>query len=147
MLKGACNRNHLTILLANTDGLTRLDDVGRNVENLAVNDDVLMRDELTSRGTRRRKTEAIDNIVKTGLAELKKNITRLTLLDLSALEEDAELLLAHSVDVLRLLLLEKLLAILGDLALTLGTMLPRRIGTLDFLFTAENRLAETTGNL
>ena len=147
MLEGARDGDHLTILLADADRLTGLDDVGRNVEDLAVDDDVLVGNELTGRRARRSDAEAIDDVVETRFAHLEEEVARLALLGHSALEEDTELTLAHTVDVLGLLLLEKLLAVLGDFALTLRAVLSRRIGALDFLLAAENRLAEATGNL
>ena len=83
------------------------------------------------------------------LAKSEHDVTGDTRLRLRTLEEQAELLLAHTIDGLDLLLLAELLTVFGNfLAALVRTMLPRGIrAALKNLVRSKNRLAETTGNL
>ena len=76
-------------------------------------------------------------------------VARDALLSLGALEEETELLFAHAVDGLGLLLLPELHAVFGHFPAAFDrTVLPRRIGTpVENLVWPEHGLAETTRNL
>ena len=106
-------------------------------------------DELAGAGARRGEAEPVNDVVETALAKREHDVARDALLGLGALEEQAELLLAHSIDGLGLLLLAQLDAVFGHfLAALVDAMLPRRVLTpVEHLVGAEHRLAETARNL
>ena len=106
-------------------------------------------DQLAGPRTRGRESETVGDVVEAAFAHGEHDVARDALLRLRTLEEQTELLLAHAVDRLDLLLLAQLRAVFGHfLAALVRAMLPGRVGTaLQHLVRSEDRLTETTGNL
>ncbi len=77
--------------LTDADNLTRLYRIRSNVHNLAINNDVLVKDKLTGSCTTRSNSKTINQIVETTLEKLKKNLTCNTLGTLSLLKKATEL--------------------------------------------------------
>ena len=131
-------------LFTNTNNLTRLNLIRRNVHNLAINGDVLVADHLTSSSTCRSNTQTINHIVQTALKQLKQNLTGDAVCLGGLVEQIAELTLKNTIGVLCLLLLSQLHSILRLLAAAVITMLPRgEVALRKNLVSTENGLTET----
>ena len=95
-----------------------------------------MENELTRGATARRKTEAVNDVVKTHLKHLQQVLAGDAFLAESLLEEPMELQLAHAVLTAQALLLAELAAVFGHLLGTAtdvhtgssGTLLDRALG-------------------
>ncbi len=110
------HRRLLARLHANADFLARLHEEARDVHRLAVHLDVAVANELARRLAARREAHAVDDVVETALERGEKVVARDARQRRDALERVAELLLAHAVDALDLLLLTQLLRVLRRLA-------------------------------
>ena len=110
----------ITVLLADSDNVAGLDEIGRDVNTTAVHGEVTVTHGLTCLLASAGKAQTENNIVETGLENdhqvLAGNALHLTSTD----EVAVELLLEHAVDELNLLLLAQLHAVLGFLATALG---------------------------
>ena len=134
-------------LLANTNYITRLHLVRGDTYNIAIDDNVLVVDKLTSSSTSRSNSKTEDDIVKTALQVLKKHLTSDTVSLGCSVEHVVELTLQNAIGVLCLLLLSKLSTILRHLTTTVIAVLPRgEVATGKNLIFAENGLAKTACN-
>ena len=148
----ACNRllDDLEALgaLADSDYIAGLHLCRRDVAVVAVEGDVVVAYELTCGGPGGGDAETVHYVVETALEEEDEVLTLLTgeagSLDVGVVE----LALQNSVHVLDFLLLLELGAVLfGFLALRCETVLSRReVSLLKIFVSAENRLAEFTGD-
>ena len=134
-------------LLANTNYITRLHLVRGDTYNIAIDDNVLVVDKLTSSSASRSNSKTEDDIVETALQVLKKHLTSDTVSLGCSVEHVVELTLQNAIGVLCLLLLSKLSTILRHLTTTVIAVLPRgEIATGKNLIFAENGLAKTACN-
>ena len=118
-------------------------DVGRDVDLLAVDNDMSVADELTGLTAGSSKAHTVDKVVETGFEKLKKLETGSdVLVGLSNREETTELTLGDSVRETKLLLFGHLETVFSLLLLTGLAMLSRnRLTTLKFLTIAKDRIA------
>ena len=122
--------------------IVNLAKIGRDVDFLAVNEDVAMVHELTGRGSRTGEAHAEDEVVETALKNAEEGQTSDGSILFGNHEETAELAFVYAVEFLQLLLLKKLGSVLGRLPFAIRAMLARTIRTtLEFL--AGLRSAET----
>src|SRR5690606_28739333 len=91
------------------------DRVRRDVDLLAVHQEVAVAHELPRLCARRREARAIDDVVEPALEQLQQRLTRDAARPLGRLEVAPELVLEHAVDALDLLLLAQLDAVADDL--------------------------------
>src|SRR5262249_48999818 len=106
--------------------------VRRDVDLLAVDQEVSVAHELPRLRPRRREPEAVDHVVEPSLEQLEQRLARDAASPLGRFEVPAELILAHALDSLDLLLLAQLDAVAGHLRFPRLAVLPRReIALLD----------------
>ena len=130
------------------DHIADLDQEGGNVDLLAVNGDMTVGDQLTGLLAGQGEAEPKDYIVQALLADLQKGQTGKVLVLLGDGEVAAELTLGYPIGQTELLLLEQLLAVFGDLAVTVLAMLTGSIRTFgEFLASSQNRITEMPGYL
>ena len=97
--------------LRDLDHIAGLDEVGRNVDLLAVDGEVRMADELTGLTAGHRKAHAVNNVIQTALDRDEQVVTGLAGGGSGGLIVTAELLFEDTIDELDLLLFSKLKAV------------------------------------
>src|SRR6266545_6787814 len=145
-LAGDQERCRLERLRLDVDDVVRRDAEARDVDLLAVDQEVAVADELASGATRAGNACAIHDVVQARLEDLQQVVAGLALALGGLLVVAAELLLQHAVAVLGLLLLlhlQQVLALLDARA----TVLARRVrATLEGLVAADQVDIEATRN-
>src|SRR5262249_23550875 len=114
------------------DDVPFLDRVRRDVDFLAVDEEVAVTHQLARLRPRRREAEAVDDVVEPPLEELQQRDAGDAARAFGGLEVPAELILEDAVDALHLLLLAQLKAVAGELRFPRLAVLPgREIALLD----------------
>ena len=132
--------------LANTDYLTGLYRIRRNVHHFTVYRDVLVPHQLPSCGASRSNTHTEYHVVKTALQQLKQDFTCNTLKRCGFLKQIAELFLQHTISVFSFLLLAKLNTVFRSLSLSRVTVLSGRVVLLRQNFIcSKDTFTELTG--
>src|SRR4051794_19763212 len=124
---GDDERRHLHARRAHLDDVVLADEERRDVDLLAVDQEVAVLHELAGHVTAVREAGAVDDVVEPTLEQLEKVLAGLAGTPVGLLVITAELLLEHAVDagaLLLLPLLQQVLAVLGAPA----TVLARRVG-------------------
>src|SRR5690606_28819973 len=109
------------------DLVARLEAVRRDVDPLAVHEDVAVRDELPGLAPGVADAEPVDHVVEPGFEELQEHGTRRALGLGGLVEQVAELLLAHVVVDAQLLLLAQAHPVVARLAATALAVLAGRV--------------------
>src|SRR5918994_114860 len=122
-------RGQLERLLAHVDDVVVGDLEGRDVDLLAVDQEVAVRDELAGLAARPGEAGAVDHVVEAALEELQEVVAGLALATAGLLVVADELLLHHAVGEASLLLLTELQQVLGLLDAT-AAVLAGGVGTL-----------------
>src|SRR6478735_2577113 len=122
-------RGQLERLLAHVDDVVVGDLEGRDVDLLAVDQEVTVRDELAGLAAHPGEAGAVDHVVEAALEELQEVVAGLALATAGLLVVADELLLHHAVGEASLLLLAELQQVLGLLDAT-AAVLAGGIGTL-----------------
>jgi nucleoside-triphosphatase THEP1 len=113
---------------ANGDNVAGLQTVGRDVNTLAIDQDVTMVDELGGLATTACKVQAIHYVVKSALKQRNEVFTGLTRDSDSFVKSKLELFLKHAIGSLQLLLLAKLKTIVCRFLGTGPRVLSRKSG-------------------
>ena len=113
--------------LAHLDHIPRLQEIGRNVHHLAVNQEMAMADDLTSGSARWCEPEAIDHIIEPPFEQLHQRLARPAGLTQCLLKIISELFFPQSVLPADLLLLPKLNSVLRSFRTTKLSVLTRGI--------------------
>ena len=121
-----------TILHA--DQVARLDDVAGDVQVMAVDRDVAMRDQLPGLGAAQAEAEPMHDVVQPAFEQAHQRVAGVSLAAGGTLEIAAELPLQHAVVMLHLLLLAQVKAVVGLLVAAILVHAGRRIATLDGTF-------------
>src|SRR3954447_25159047 len=125
---GDVERRHLHAGRAHLDDVVLADEERRDVDLLAVDQEVAVLHELAGHVTAVREAGAVDHVVEPTLEQLQQVLTGLAGTPVGLLVIAAELLLEHAVDaraLLLLALLQQVLAVLGATA----AVLTRRVRT------------------
>src|SRR3954468_7402401 len=125
---GDDKRGHLHARRAHLDDVVLADEERRDVDLLAVDQEVAVLDELARHVTAVREAGAVDDVVEPTLEQLEKVLAGLAGTPVGFLVVTAELLLEHAVDAGALLLLPLLQEVLGVLGAT-AAVLTRRVRT------------------
>src|SRR3954466_12442571 len=125
---GDDERRHLHARRTHLDDVVLADEERRDVDLLAVDQEVAVLDELARHVTAVREAGAVDDVVEPTLEQLEKVLAGLAGTPVGFLVVTAELLLEHAVDAGALLLLPLLQEVLGVLGAT-AAVLTRRVGT------------------
>src|SRR6478735_7992869 len=128
-LTGDDQRRELERLLAHVDDVVVGDLEGRDVDLLAVDQEVAVRHELAGLAARPGEAGAVDHVVEAALEELQEVVAGLALATAGLLVVADELLLHHAVGEARLLLLTQLQEVLGLLDAA-AAVLAGGVGTL-----------------
>ena len=130
-----------------TDYVTGFYGVRGDVDNLAVDNDVTVKHELTGCCTGGCDTETVNDVVETAFEKLEKDFTGDTLGAGCFLKEVVELFFENAVGVFGLLFLAELHTVFRGLATLVLTVLARRVIFLgkDFVF-AEDGFAKFAGD-
>src|SRR4051794_12854063 len=123
---GDDERRHLHARRAHLDDVVLADEERRDVDLLAVDQEVAVLHELAGHVTAVREAGAVDDVVEPTLEELKKILAGLAGTPVGLLVVAAELLLEHAVDARALLLLPLLQEVLGVLGAA-AAVLTRRV--------------------
>src|SRR5699024_7859080 len=121
---------------AQTDDLSGLDAVGRNVHTFSVNDNMAVIDKLTCLWPCPGKTQTIDKVIKTGLQENHEVFAMNTFHFAGFIEQVAELPLVQAVHIAQLLLLLLLQSEFRHFSALGWAVLPRGIWPLINFFTS-----------
>ncbi len=112
--------------------VARAQRVRRDVDLLAVDQEVSVAHELPRLRPRGRQTQPVDDVVEAALEQLEQRLARDPARAVGGLEVPAELVLEHAVDALDLLLLAQLHAVAGKLLLAgLAVLSRREVALLD----------------
>src|SRR6195952_900256 len=112
-LTGDNERGHLQALLAHVDDVVRVDLVRRDVDLVAVDPEVAVRDQLAGVAAGPGEAGAVDHVVEAALEQLQQVVTGLAGTTAGLVVVVVELLLHHAVGEAGLLLLLQLVAVLG----------------------------------
>src|SRR3954449_702719 len=123
---GDDERRHLHARRTHLDDVVLADEERRDVDLLAIDQEVAVLDQLAGHVTAVREAGAVDDVVEPTLEQLEKVLAGLAGPPVGFLVVAAELLLEHAVDARALLLLPLLQEVLGVLGAT-ATVLTRRV--------------------
>ena len=116
--------------LANSNDLTGFYLEGRDVNHLAIDSDMTVRNELTRSSAGRSDTEAVNDVIQTALKELDQDLTGDTFGTGSFREQKTELTLEYTIGVFSFLLLSELSTILRVFLTTVKRRAMRDFGPI-----------------